>query len=100
MNPIIRGGVGEENTPSGVYFGKWRGTRVIVALALSDGRGPAPLDHHDLHGVVDNQARDHGIGENRESMRPRQWHESWKTEARQESASERIRQKGDRKSTR
>ena len=42
-----------------------------------------PFDHRDLHGVVHHQARDHRIGENRERLRPRQWHESRKTHARQ-----------------
>jgi hypothetical protein len=64
--------------------------------ALSDGRGHAPLDHPDLHGVVHNQARDHGLGENCERLRPRQWDKSLKTYARQDGACERIRNQGGR----
>src|SRR5579859_1935901 len=58
--------------------------------ALSDGHGHAPLDHRDFHGVVHDQARDYGIGENRERLRPRQWHESRKTHTRQDGPRERI----------
>jgi hypothetical protein len=50
--------------------------------------------HHDLDGVVNNQARDHGIRENREHLRPRQWHESRKTCTRQDGACERGRHEG------
>jgi hypothetical protein len=51
----------------------------------------APSDHRDLHGVVDDQARDHRIGENRERLQPGQWHESRETHECQGSACERIR---------
>ena len=54
----------------------------------------APFDHCDLHGVVDDKARDHRIGENRERLPPRQWHEPRETDERQDGARERICQDG------
>ena len=39
-----------------------------VLRSLREGRGRAPFDHHDLHGVVHDQARDHGADENRECL--------------------------------
>jgi LmbE family N-acetylglucosaminyl deacetylase len=49
---------------------------------LSDRSWNAPSDHRDLHGVVDDKARDHGIAENRERLPPRQWQESRETDKR------------------
>ncbi len=76
----------------------WRGSGLWITgrSELSDGRGNAPLDHHDLQGVVHDQARDHGIGENREHLRPGQRRKSRKTHARLDVARERIRHEGGR----
>ncbi len=50
--------------------------------------GNAPFNHRDLHGIVHDEARDHGIDENRERLRPGQRHESRESHARQNGARE------------
>ena len=67
---------------------------IVHGCRLGYRRRNAPFDHRDLHGVVHDKARDHGIGENRERLPPRQWHESRETHARQDGARERIRHEG------
>jgi hypothetical protein len=44
----------------------------VYRCLLGYRRRDAPFDHRDLHGVVDAEARDHGINKYRERLPPRQ----------------------------
>jgi hypothetical protein len=58
-------------------------------------RWNAPFDHHDLQGVVYEQARNHGIAEDRKRPPLRQRQEPRKTHACQDRAYDHIRNEGD-----
>ena len=73
----------------------WSQSRFGRANAFPAARAAAgTCDHRDLHSIVHDKARNHRIGENRERLPPRQWHESRETHERQDGARERIRHEG------
>jgi hypothetical protein len=64
-------GVLAGDAPSRFFVTDKKKIRVHRCL-LGYRRKNAPFDHRDLHGVVDAEARDHGINKYRERLPPRQ----------------------------
>jgi hypothetical protein len=80
-----------------------RGERKIFSNSRRTGRtarfhghgvGNTPFDHRDLHGIVQNEARDHRITKYRERLPPRQGHQSFETHKCQDGAHDCIRSEG------
>ena len=58
------------------FIGKFGDLRGHINWFLNHDVKNAPFYHRDFQGVVDDQARNHRIGENRECLSPRQRHKA------------------------
>jgi hypothetical protein len=76
------------------FMGSFGNLRCSIDRLFGHRQRNAPPYHHNLYGVVHNEAGDHGITQYSEHLPPRQWHEARETHQRQTSTHERVKREG------